>query len=82
MSGSYESELPEDRVERLIAEMQKRLEHLAQGRKRGASPEELLPEVVGLHDFSWRLFGHYDAQITSIEPRKPNPFGFGPESSN
>jgi hypothetical protein len=37
---------------------------------------------VGLRDFSWRLFGHYDAQITSVEPRKPNPFGFGPESSN
>ena len=82
MSGNYESKLPDDRVSRLISEMQRRLEKVAAGLKAGATTEELLIEVVGIRDYSFRLFGHFDAEITSEEPRKPHPFGFGPETAN
>jgi hypothetical protein len=82
MSGNYECNLSNERVDRLIEQMQKRLEHVARGRESGASAEELMIDVVGIRDYGWRLFGHYDSQITNDEPRKPNPFGFGPETAS
>ena len=82
MTGNYDGVLPGERVKRLIEQMQQCLEKLARGHESGASDEEQMIEVLGIRDYTWRLFGHFDAQITSLEPRKPNPFGFGPESSN
>jgi hypothetical protein len=82
MSGNYESKLPDDRLSRLINEMQRRLKKVAAGLEAGATAEELMIEVVGIRDYSWRLFGHFDAEITSEEPRKQHPFGFGPETAN
>jgi len=82
MSGNCESKLPDDRLSRLISEMQRRLKKVAAGLEAGATAEELMIDVVGIRDYSWRLFGHFDAEITSEEPRQQHPFGFGPETAN
>lgn len=82
MSGESEPMLPPQKAEAHIHELARLVEQLMIESKLGAKPEPMLSLTCGIREYCYRLYRHFEATVSSDEPRKPNPFGFGPESSN
>ena len=82
MSVEHEDFLPPKNEESHIQELNRLAELLAVELRLGAKPERMITLAGPSRDLAHRLYCHYSLMAHCEEPRKPNPFGFGPESSN